>query len=454
MQPVRSLILLAVLAAGTACANPPMAERIARLERERAANPSSATTWRSLGIVYYKEGRYDEARRALTEAKRLDPNDGTTALYLGMTAERQNDYAAARDAYTTYLNVGRTSRVRGQLERRLAALQRLELAQEAKQAVAREQQLSATPGSPRTVAVMPLRFTGTDSTLQPLERGLAELLITDLARSSQLTVVERARLQALLDEIKLQRAGVTVPSTNVRAGRLLQAGRVVQGAIAQRGDQLRVDATVVDVPTTSVAGTTNGDAAIDQLFTLEKTIAFGLFNTLGVTLTAAERQAIEQRPTRSLQAFLAYSRGLSLEDQGRYEDAARSFGDAFRLDPGFTAAQSKSANATAAAQGSSINVVAIEANLAGTPEEQAAQQAQQGNAPGGGGENAPQNVANDLNGSQAAGATDNAGAGGGQTPAGSQPTRDPLASGVGSEARTGTGKVTIVVKIPTAVRAP
>jgi TolB-like protein len=368
MQPVRSLILLAVLAAGTACATANPAERIARLERERAANPSSAATWRSLGIVYYKEGRYDDARRALVEAKRLDANDGTTALYLGMTAERQNDYAAARDAYTTYLNVGRTSRVRGQLERRLAALQRLELAQEAKQAVAREQQLSATPGSPRTVAVMPLRFTGTDSTLQPLERGLAELLITDLARSSQLTVVERARLQALLDEIQLQRAGVTDASTNVRAGRLLQAGRVVQGAIAQRGDQLRVDATVVDVPTTSVAGTTNGDASIDQLFTLEKTIAFGLFNTLGVTLTAAERQAIEQRPTRSLQAFLAYSRALGAEDAGRFDDAVRLFDDAARLDPGFTRAVQRREEARVMQQAAATSVGTVEGSLPGTPE--------------------------------------------------------------------------------------
>jgi len=456
MRFVRSLIVIGftAIAAGCASSGQVSADGITRLERARASRPNDAGVARQLGIAYYKANRLADARTQLTNAARLDPRDGTTALYLGLTAEKQNDIPAAKAAYQSYVRYGRTSKVRRQLENRLAALTRMELQLAAKSAVAQEQRLSTQAGSAKTVAVMPLRFVGSDSTLQPLERGLAELITIDLARSHELTVVERARLQALLDEIKLQQSGATDSSTNVRAGRIIQAGRIVNGQIQQDANRLRVDAAIVNTQTSAIAGGAANENTLEQIFTIQKAIVMQLFDSLGVRLTTAERNAIEQRPTRSLQAFLAYSRGLSLEDQGRYDDAARNFGDAFRLDPGFTAAQSKSANATAAAQGSSINVVAIEANLAGTPEEQAAQQAQQGSAPGGGGENAPQNVANDLNGSQAAGAADNAGAGRGQTPAGSQPTRDPLASGVGSEARTGTGKVTIVVKIPTAVRAP
>lgn len=362
---MRSLLLVATILAAGACATATPAERITRLERARAADPASAKTARALGIVYYKADRLDDARRALTEATKLAPNDGTTALYLGMTAERQNDFVAARAAYSTYLSVGRTSRVRGQLASRMAALERMQLAQEAKAAVASERQLGGRPGSPRTIAVMPLRFTGTDSTLKPLERGLADLVITDLARSSQLTVVERSRLQALLDEMALRG---TDPSTTVRAGRLLQAGRVVQGAIAQRGNQLRVDATVVNVPTTSVAGTTNSDAAVDQLFTLEKELVFNLFTTLGVTLTAAERQALEQRPTRSMQAFLAYSRGLGAEDAGRFDDAVRLFDDAVRLDPAFTRAIQRRERSTALRQAIGTSAATVESSLSGTPE--------------------------------------------------------------------------------------
>ena len=366
MRPSSVLVLL--VAGFAACASVPPGNRIAQLEQARQQNPASQSTLRSLGIAYYKADRLDDARRALTEAGRLDPNDGTSALFLGLTAEKQNDFAAARTAYTTYLSVGRTSRVRSQLESRLAALTRLELQAAAKASVARERELSTTPGSPRTVAVMPLRFTGSDSTLQPLERGFADLLITDLARSSQITVVERGRLQALLDEIALQQRGATDPQTNVRAGKILQAGRVVQGQIGQRGTQLRVDAAVVDVPTTSVAGTSNGDASLDDLFTLEKVVAFGLFRAMNVTLTAAERQAIEQRPTRSLQAFLAYSRGLASEDAGRFDDAARHFDEAVRLDPTFTRATTHRESARSMQTASTTSAASVEASLRGTQE--------------------------------------------------------------------------------------
>ena len=163
--------------------------------------------------------------------------------------------------------------------RSMAALTRRQFTDDARQAIEQERTLGAVPGPPTTVAVLPLRFSGSDSSLRPLERGFAELLTTDLSRSSKLTVVERARIQTLLDELALQQSGRTDASTNVRAGRLLRAGRVVQGSIFQvGGSQLRVDAAVLDVPTTEVRGTARGEDEIDRLFDLEKRIALGLFD--------------------------------------------------------------------------------------------------------------------------------------------------------------------------------
>ena len=150
----------------------------------------------------------------------------------------------------------------------------------------------------------------------------------------------------MLDELALQQSGADRRATNVRAGRLLRAGRLVQGSILQLdASQLRVDAAVVDVPTTQVRGVAQGADQLEQLFALEKRIALDLFDQLGVTLTVAERNAIEQRPTRSLAAFLAYSRGLAAEDEGRYDDASRFYRDAIRLDPGFGAALQKNRDA-------------------------------------------------------------------------------------------------------------
>ena len=141
---------------------------------------------------------------ALPYPTMLPPTVGTVALYLGLTAEGQNDFRAARAAYASYVKYGRTTRVRYALESRLASLQRKELLETARAEVQNERQLAGVPGAPNVVAVLPLSFSGADTTLRPLGRGLAELLTTDLARSSRLTVVERLRLQALILEIARQ----------------------------------------------------------------------------------------------------------------------------------------------------------------------------------------------------------------------------------------------------------
>src|SRR5215210_4894298 len=90
---LRAVIALLAAAALAGCASGGRArgstDAIAALESSRAARPTSAPVARALGIAYYQAGRLDDAHRVLGEAARLDSTDGTTALYLGMTAERR-----------------------------------------------------------------------------------------------------------------------------------------------------------------------------------------------------------------------------------------------------------------------------------------------------------------------------------------------------------------------------
>jgi tetratricopeptide (TPR) repeat protein len=452
MRLLRSIIALGVTAIAAACASSGQtsASGVARLEAARASRPSDPAVARSLGIAYYKAGRYSDARTHLDQAVRLYPRDGSATLYLGLTAERQNDLPAAKAAYQTYVRYGRTSRIRRQLEARLAALARRELQIAAKAAIAAEQQLATQPVSPRTVAVMPLRFVGSDVTLQPLERGMAELIITDLSRSSQLVVVERARLQALLDEIRLQQSGQTDLATNVRAGKIIQAGRIVNGQILQNERRLRVDAAILNTQTSTISGGAANENTLEQLFAIEKAIVLQLFDSLGVRLTTAERNAIEQRPTRSLQAFLAYSRGLALEDQGRYDEASRSFREAVRIDPAFGRAEQKSLETANAAQGQQMNASTVEASLAGTVEGTVAEQSAEGRAPSTSGDAAStaRNTAKHLNPSLADAATAAAGVGGGVITRTAEPLRDPVSAGVGGEQLLTLAQVIIVITLP------
>jgi tetratricopeptide (TPR) repeat protein len=445
-----SMVMVGLVALATASSAQGNDAATAKLEKSRASKPNDPAIARSLGIAYYKANKFTEARTNLDAAVRLDPRDGAAALYLGLTAEKQNDMAGAKSAYQSYVKYGKTSKVRKQLEARLAHLTRQELQVAAKSAVAQEQQLTTQQGSITTVAVMPLRFVGADTSLQPLERGIAELITTDLSITDQLIVVERARLAALLSEIALQKSGATDSSTNVRAGKLIQAGRIVQGQILQNGERLRVDAAIVNTTTTLLSGGASNENALDEVFAIERAIVMQLFDSLGVKLTTAQRKQLDDRPTRSLPAFLAYSRGLTFEDAGRFDDAARAYQDAARIDPSFFQAQIKGAAVSTAAVGAALSASAIESNVAGTPEANVAQKSSEGQAPpssgniGGAG-----NMADGVNPSSAGGATSSAGGtGSGGSTTGGTPDKDPVGAATGAESTAKTATVRIVVKVP------
>jgi tetratricopeptide (TPR) repeat protein len=435
MKITRAVTAVATLVA-CGCATTPTGsgDSIARLEQALASSPSSEPAQRVLGIAYFKANRFPEARAALQRAVAKASTDGVAALYLGLTAEAQNDFPAARTAYDSYLKVGKTRGVKNQIAERLAVVARKEYASEAKRAVAQEQQLSSVPGSPRTIGVLPFVFSGSDTSLRPLERGFAELVATDLSRSAQITVVERDRLQALLAEMRLTPAA---NEGNARFGRILQAGRLVGGNILQLGtDQLRADAFLLNVQTAQTQSTAATDQQpIDQLFTLEKNIVLRLFSDMNITLTTAERNAIEQRPTRSLAAFLSFSRGLEAQDAARFDEAARFYDNALRLDPGFRPAQQKGQDVKNIVAGTNVTAGTIESSLRGTAEGQSAMGQSQG-------ANTALGTADGLNPSITAAAT---GGGAGTT---TQPGKDASSGTGGDNVTTKTAKVTIVIHQP------
>jgi len=71
-------------------------------------------------------------------------------------------------------------------------------------------------------------------------------------------------------------------------------------------------------------------------------------------LTPAEQVAISERPTRDIQAFLLYSRGLETADRGDFTAAAGFFGAAAQRDPSFGAAAQQAAESQAAQAAGSI----------------------------------------------------------------------------------------------------
>jgi TolA-binding protein len=258
-------------------------------------------------------------------------------MVIGGCQQKEGRYDLAFATYSDFVNKYPQARGVAAVRALAQVALRTQSTETAKLALARESTLTTLAPEPATVAVLPVTIAG-DSSLQPLSRGLAELMLTDLAMVRSLRLLERIQVGALLDEMKLGQSGRADASTAARVGRLLRAERMVQGVatIPQNGP-VRMSASVVrgdgEVRTGAEA---NG--SFKQLLDLEKQIVFGLATELGIQLTEAERQRILRQGPKNLAAFLAYSKGLEALDRGDYRMAAAAFAAAVHADPSFQSA--------------------------------------------------------------------------------------------------------------------
>ncbi|HEV8380078.1 MAG TPA: CsgG/HfaB family protein [Gemmatimonadales bacterium] len=352
-----------VACAGRPRAAPVTPAEIPTLRTQAAQHPTNAQIRFRLAAALMATGRCDTATVVANAARALAPAEPLGPMVIGGCQEKDGRYDLAFATYTDFARKYPQARGVAAVRARAQFALRTQATQNAKLALARESTLTALAPEPSTVAVLPLTIAG-DSSLQPLSRGLAELLLTDLAMVRSLRLLERIQVGALLDELKLGQSGRAEASTAARVGRLLRAERMVQGvaAITENGP-VRMSATVVRGDG-SVRSGAQANGTFKQLLDLEKQLVFGLATELGIQLTEAERQRILRQGPKNLAAFLAYSEGLEALDRGDYRGAAAAFAQAVRADPTFQAAveQQQAAEAAPAVQATAGDVVsAVEA---------------------------------------------------------------------------------------------
>lgn len=349
---VRGLALLTVLALGALSACAPMTQvgadptatideaQLARaIDRARAdlvRRPGEARALRDLGALLAQAEQFEEAGQYLRQAYVEAPSDPKTLYYLGLVNEAEGNPEEALQFYGRFADVSVRSPYRSLLEGRYEYLVRARIQAEAEALAAREDTLAvAGEALPQVVAVFPFTYLGDDPRYAPLGRGLGAMVQADLAGLSSLQVVERLRLQALLDELSLSQTEAFDPATTPRVGRLLRAGRAVGGSFDVVEQNLRIDAALWEWEEEPVPSLQTRSDDLDDLFRLKREVVLALVEQMGLELTPEEQAMLDRVPTRNLQAFLLYSRGLQEEDTGNFSGATSLFRQAAKLDPSF-----------------------------------------------------------------------------------------------------------------------
>lgn len=353
MKKIHLLYLLfsfAALAVG--CATTPYSRGHKALEQERyddavrelrqaiSENMSDAKAVRDMGIAVYHKGKTDLAVKFLRLAATRLPNDITLAYYLGRAYEDKGEIADAIQMYSRYADLSPFNDIRQEIEGRLLVLVRQQVRENLKLLIQQEEMLNVSNVPDLSVAVLYFTDMSNKPEMTPLQKGLTDLLITDLSQIESLVVVERARLQQLFEEMSLGMTGLVDEATVARMGKLLGAAQVVHGTLLPLGDQsLRVDAALSNIKTNESTSPQRVSGALQDLLSLEKDLVFGIIDQMGIELGPEERNAIEKRQTKDLLAFMSFCRGLDYEDRQLWDQARQEYGNALQRDSGFDAAK-------------------------------------------------------------------------------------------------------------------
>ena len=320
---------------------------IRSLRRAELDHPQDFKIKRELGFAYFMSGQFDKAIEALAAAQHLNPTDGKVIFYLGVSYELSGDLANAILQYKAYTRVGRLSHFRKSIERRLKRIIVEKLEQEIRHALATEDSIDITDIPSNSLAVLYFRHLGKSETSVALMKGLAEILAIDLSKIDRLRLIERIKLQKLLDELKFSQSKWVDSATAPRMGKLLGAARVITGSFVTLGEtSVRIDAAINDIATGTIVPIKNVSGDLKDLLLLEKELVFLIIDDLGIELSWQERQEIKKMPTESLLAFISYSQGLEFEDQGRLEDARQAYEKALQTDPRFSLAETQLSSVT------------------------------------------------------------------------------------------------------------
>lgn len=112
-----------------------------------------------------------------------------------------------------------------------------------------EQVIGGLSSGKQRVAVIPLKTLKGETSM--LGAYIAEELGTILA-TQKVQVIERALLESVMAELKLQESGAVDPATAKRVGKLIGADAIVTGTIAQLPTTLRINCKVITTETGAV----------------------------------------------------------------------------------------------------------------------------------------------------------------------------------------------------------
>ncbi len=280
----------------------------------------------ALGVAYYEARRYEEAIATLESMNnriyksRLFLAAAYAQAGLETEARAEVEDILERDPDSSIARWGRVQpyKFTADLEHYIDGLRKARLPEEPPLPL---------PDKP-SIAVLPFSNMSDDPSQEYFADGITEDLTTDLSKISGLFVIARNSAFAYKGK------NVDVK----RVARELGVKYVLEGSVRRAGDQVRINAQLIDATTGGHLWAERYDGTLDDVFALHDKVTQNIVTALAVNLTAVERDQQARKETDSPEAYDAFLRGWARYRLYTSEDLAKSvpyFEQAIQLDPNY-----------------------------------------------------------------------------------------------------------------------
>jgi tetratricopeptide (TPR) repeat protein/tRNA A-37 threonylcarbamoyl transferase component Bud32 len=198
-------------------------------------------------------------------------------------------------------------------------------------------------GGRKALAVVSIENLTEDRTLEWLDRGVAELLTTDLAQAKTLEVISTERVRELINR-RTRGEGRLPPSESQEVAKEAHADMFLSGSLLKVGSQLRLDLRAQDTATGVLLFADKVEGADAQaVFGMVDQATAGILERIAPSEAAAQPKAAAGL-TSNLEALHTYEEAESYRHRFLLAEAVGAYRQATELDPQFAMAYYSLAN--------------------------------------------------------------------------------------------------------------
>src|SRR6266566_3724236 len=169
------------------------------------------------------------------------------------------------------------------------------------------------------IAVLPFENLSDDKEHMFFADGVQDDILTKLAKVADLKVISRTSVMQYRGKRNMREIGDA-----------LRVSHILEGSVRRDRARIHLNAQLIDTRTDTHVWAEEYDRELSQMFAIQTAIAQKIASQLHAKVSAGEKAAIEERPTKDLVAYDLYVQAASLIYKAAYEERTEQGKDYFQ----------------------------------------------------------------------------------------------------------------------------